>query len=73
MNKPAAQIMVGTVVGLTQTERLQLEQLSDLMRVLSRTQKVGWLADWARAHAQAGRILKDAIERSHASGGLGRG
>ena len=60
-------VALGTVVELTTDERRELAEHSYAMRTLTRREPVGWLGDWAKHHAAAGRVLMRAIQRSHAS------
>ena len=60
-------VHVGTMVELTSDERRELAEHSYAMRVLSKREPVGWLGEWCRHHAAAGRVLSAAIRRSHAS------
>lgn len=66
-------IMVGTMVELTRDEQLTVAQLSSEMDRLAFHRGPGWFADWCRAHAKAGRLIRGVIERSHATGEPQRG
>jgi len=71
-HSPEPGIHLGILVRLSREEHRELAEVSYQMHLCAKRGKVGWLAEWARAHAQAGRILQRAIQRAHANPGLRR-
>lgn len=63
----SAIIKVGRLVELTESDRVGLWTATQVMYQAARTQDPGWLSTYLREYLLVGKILRRALERSHAT------
>lgn len=62
-----ATVQVGKVVELTRQEQRELEELSEVLRRLSRARQKGWFLPFVQTVTRINRLIHSAVGRSHAS------